>query len=77
MINILNNKDLFLDYVSAKAASPDYPLDRFSIDFAMFGKSSEFFVYGTCCSFGSLDRWIFLNLFGDIAIRQLINLILI
>ena len=40
--NVLNNKDLFLDYVSAKAASPDYPLDRFSIDFAMFGKSSEF-----------------------------------
>ena len=40
--NISNNKDLFLDYVSAKSASPDYPLDRFSIDFAMFGKSSEF-----------------------------------
>ena len=40
--NILNNKDLFLEYVSAKAASPNYPLDRFSIDFAMFGKSSEF-----------------------------------
>ena len=40
--NVLNNKDLFIDYVSAKAASPDYPLDQFSIDFAMFGKSSEF-----------------------------------
>jgi len=40
--NISNNKDLFIDYVSAKAASPDYPLDQFSIDFAMFGKSSEF-----------------------------------
>ena len=39
---ILNNKDLFLEYISAKAASPDYPLDPFSIDFAMFGKSSEF-----------------------------------
>ena len=41
-IDIKNNKDLFLEYVSAKAASPDFPLDPFSIDFAMFGKSPEF-----------------------------------
>ena len=40
--DILNNKDLFLEYILAKAASPEYPLDPFSIDFAMFGKSSDF-----------------------------------
>ena len=75
--NVLNNKDLFIDYVSAKAASPDYPLDQFSIDFAMFGKSSDFLFMVLAAV---LFVWIggfFLNLFGDIAIRQLINLILI
>ena len=33
----------FLQYVNLKAAAPDYPLDSFSIDFAMFGKSSSLF----------------------------------
>ena len=38
---ISNNKELFLEYVSRKVAAPDFPLDSFSIDFAMFGKSSD------------------------------------
>ena len=56
--NVLNNKDLFIDYVSAKAASHNYTLDQFIIYFAMFGKS-QIFIYGACCSFVCLDRWIF------------------
>ena len=48
---ISNNKSLevtshaedFLQYVNLKAAAPNYPLDSFSIDFAMFGKSSSLF----------------------------------
>ena len=57
--NVLNNKDLFIGYVSAKAASPDYTLDQFSIDFAMFGKSSEFLFMVLAAVLFCLDRWIF------------------
>ena len=39
--SISNNKELFLEYVRLKVAAPDFPLDPFSIDFAMFGKSSD------------------------------------
>ena len=39
--SISNNKELFLEYASLKVAAPDFPLDSFSIDFAMFGKSSD------------------------------------
>ena len=40
--DIINNKELFIEYITAKVASPEYPLDKYSIDFAMFGKSPEF-----------------------------------
>ena len=73
--DILNNKDLFLEYTSAKAASPEYPLDPFSIDFAMFGKSSDFLFMVIAAVLFVWISGFFLNLFGDIAIKQLIILI--
>ena len=38
---ILNNEALFLEYVRLKASAPEFPLDPYSIDFAMFGKSPD------------------------------------
>ncbi|MAI97203.1 MAG: hypothetical protein CML37_00700 [Rhodobacteraceae bacterium] len=39
--SIVNNEALFLKYVELKVAAPEFPLDPFSIDLAMFGKSSD------------------------------------
>ena len=39
--SIVNNEALFLKYVELKVAAPEFPLDAFSIDLAMFGKSSD------------------------------------